>query len=457
MKLGYDLKLEQSQKLIMTPELRQAIELLQLNTVELRDYINRELEENPMLESKNQLEESESLEEHTVSDEVDWSEYFDKSNSYEYRDEIDKNIEQFNFESFIKYEPSLSDYLLTQLNLLDLDPIGRIVGETIIQNLDDDGYLVVETSEIASELRIDEGFIEKVLEKIQKFDPRGIGARSLEECLLNQLDKELYIKGTKEVIQYHLEDIAYNRTQKISKNLNIKEIEVEKILDYIRSLEPKPGRSLSSACDEVKYITPDAEIKLVDGEFKVILNEATGPRLNINSFYKRMMKSNNDKNAKQFLNDRFNRAMWVIQSIEQRRQTIKKVLESIVKFQKEFLLEGEKFLRPMNMKEVAEDIEMHESTVSRATTGKYVQTPQGLFELKYFFTTGLLGINGDVSAISIKSSIKDLIDHENPDKPLSDQRISDILKENGTRVSRRTVAKYRNEMHILSSSMRRGL
>ncbi len=460
MKLGYDLKLEQSQKLIMTPELRQAIELLQLNTVELRDYINKEIEENPMLESKSQLEQSESLEEHTDNEEVDWSEYFEKGNAYEYKEEIDKNKEQSNFESYVSYEPTLNDYLLTQLNMLDLTTEEKEAGRFIIQNLNENGYLVIGLNEIANKLGLEEEVTEKVLSMIQAFDPKGIGARTLEECLLNQInmdDNDGDIEKIEEVIKYHLEDIAYNRIEKISKALGISDIEVKKIVDYIRSLEPKPGRSLSDANEEVKYITPDAEIVYEDGEFRVVLNEETGPRLNINNFYKQMMRSNKDSKATEFLNDRFNRAMWVIQSIEQRRRTIKKVLESIVKFQKEFLLEGEKFLKPMNMKKVAEDIDMHESTVSRATTGKYVQTPQGLFELKYFFTTGLLGINGDVSAISIKSSIKDLIANEDPKKPLSDQKISDILKENGVRVSRRTVAKYRDEMNILSSSMRRGL
>lgn len=457
MKLGYDLKLEQSQKLIMTPELRQAIELLQLNTVELKDYINRELEENPMLEVKTNLDQAESLEEQAGDSQVDWAEYFDKSNSYEYKAETDRNIKQVNFEAFVKYEPSLKEYLLGQLNLLPICERGRRVGEALILNLDEDGYLSLGVEEIAENLKIEEEFVASILNQIQKFDPKGIAARSLEECLINQVSDGKDSENIRRVIANHLEDIAYNRLDKIARELGIDLAELERILEYIRGLEPKPGRYLSQLGDQVRYITPDADIKLVDGEFKVFLNDISSPRLNINSFYRSMMRSNSDVRATEFLQERFNRAMWVIQSIEQRRQTIKKVLESIVKFQEDFLLEGEKFLRPMTMKQVAEEIDMHESTVSRATTGKYVQTPQGLFELKYFFTRGLLGINGDVSSISIKSRIRDLITGEDSRKPLSDQKISDILKENGVRVSRRTVAKYRNEMNILSSSMRRGL
>ncbi len=452
MKLGFDLKLEQSQKLIMTPELRQAIELLQLNTIELDQYINKELEENPMLESTEVLDKEESLEQHSDV-EIDWSEYFEKGNSYEYKNEIDKNIEQINFESFIKYEQNLNEYLLTQLNLLKIDKVEKEIGIYILENLDDDGYLTKSVAQISTDLKKSKVIVEKVLDEIQKFDPKGIAARNLEESLLNQV--EVQDDNIEKIIKYHLEDIAYNRVDKIGKSLGITSELVLEYLDYIKSLEPKPGRYLSDDNASIKYITPDAEIKLIDGEFKVILNEVTGPRLNISSFYKSMIKTDSDKDTKNFLNDRLNRALWIIQAIEQRRNTIKKVLESIVKFQAEFLLEGEKFLKPMTMKDVAEDIDMHESTVSRATTGKYVQTPQGIFELKYFFTTGLLGINGDVSSISIKSAIKDLVENEDGKKPLSDQRISDILKENGTRVSRRTVAKYRTELNILSSSMRK--
>ena len=457
MKLGYNLNLEQQQKLIMTPELRQAIELLQLNTVELGEYITKELEENPMLEPEDdRKKEEESLDDKAL-EEVDWEEYFDNASSYEYRTESDKNQEQVNFESFIRQKPNMHEDLISQLNICQSSEEDCNIGRILIQSLDKDGYLTIDIETLANDLQVPVNRIEKILKIIQKLEPIGLGARSLEECLLIQVEEDTkaaeYIK---DIIRLHLKDIAYNRIDKISKNLGITKKEVLEAIEYIRKLEPKPGRQLDQQ-ETVKYITADAEIKLVDGEFKVILNEDSGPRLNINNYYKSMMKTNKDDGTKNYLYNRFNRAMWVIQSIEQRKNTIKKVLESIVKFQKDFLLEGEKYLKPLTMKEVAEDIDMHESTVSRVTTGKYVQTPQGLFEFKYFFTTGLLGIDGDVSSTSIKSSIKDIIDNEDSKKPFSDQKISDILKEKGVKVSRRTVAKYRNELGILSSSMRRGL
>ena len=231
--------------------------------------------------------------------------------------------------------------------------------------------------------------------------------------------------------------------------------EVQNICDFIKTLEPKPGRSFSIGGGEVKYITPDVILQEIDGEYLVVLNDITAPRLNINSFYKELMLKSDDTNITSFLTDKLNSAMWIIKSIEQRKTTIYNVVESILKFQKDFFEKGEKGLKPLTLKDVADDIGVHESTVSRATSGKYIQTPRGLFELKYFFTTGISGNDGDVSSISIKSMIKDFIEKENPKKPLSDQQIANMLKEKDISISRRTVAKYRDELNIPSSSMRR--
>lgn len=452
MKLGFDVTIEQSQKLIMTPELRQAIELLQFNTIELNEYINNELVENPMLESVKTEGKEESLEEHVETD-VDWAEYFEKNDNSSYRVESDKNIRQQNFEAFTREKQTLDDFLLRQLSLSQVNDEEREIGRILIQSLDEDGYLNLEVERISEHINVSETKIEQVLSKIQKFDPPGIAARSLEECLLIQIEElecdKPYIRT---IIKEHLEDLAYNRIDKISKSVKIDSKEVEEALDYIKKLEPKPGRYLSNKGDDARIITPDAEIKLVEGRYKVILNDVTAPRLNINNFYRSMMKNNSDDKTVEYLSERFNRAMWVIRSIEQRRDTIKKLLESILKFQKEFFIEGERHLKPLTMKEVADDIEMHESTVSRASNDKYVQTPRGLFEIKYFFTSG---VDGDVSSTSIKVIMKDIIESEESSKPYSDQKISDLLKEKGIKISRRTVAKYRDEMNILSSSLRR--
>lgn len=456
MKLGYDLTLEQSQKLIMTPELRQAIEMLQFNSMELKDYISKELDENPVLESASSGEEFENIEEYTKDKEVDWKEYLEKYDDISYRSQRDKNIEDHNYEAFTTNTDSLNDHLMLQLSFSDLSDKEYEIGENIIQNINDNGYLSASLEEISQGTKTSIIEVEKILELVQQFEPIGVGARNIKECLLIQVrdDKRVEPKIIK-IIEEYLEDIASNKIQKIAKELNIETKEVQNAFDYIKGLEPKPGRLFHGNADDIRYITPDAEIQLVEGEFIVIIKEITGPRLNINSYYKELMKTAKDKDTIEFLNDRFNRAMWVIRSIDQRRSTIRKVIESILKFQMEFFQEGEQYLRPLTLKDIAEDIEMHESTVSRATNGKYVQTPRGLFELKYFFSSGLLGSDGDVSSTSIKSMLKDIIDGEDIKKPYSDQRLSEILKEKEINISRRTIAKYRDELNIPSSSMRR--
>ncbi|WP_353092745.1 RNA polymerase factor sigma-54 [Tissierella praeacuta] len=456
MRLSYDLTLEQSQKLIMTPELRQAIELLQFNSLELKEYITNEMEENPMLESLNSSEEFDNLDKYTNDNEIDWKEYFEKYDDISYRPQVDKNIKEYNYESFVSYEPTLKEHLMLQLRLIPLENREYKIAENIIQNIDENGYLTVSTEEIAKFMKCGQEEVEIVLDIVQAFEPAGVGARNLKECLSiqvrNKPDVDYYIVR---IIEDYLEDLGYNRILKISKELNLDLKEVQEACDYIKRLEPKPGRSFRSDSDDIRYVLPDAEIKLLDGEFVVILNDVAGPRLNINNYYKELMKSGGDKKTIDFLNEKFNSAMWVIRSIEQRRNTIRRVIESILKFQKSFFIEGEIALKPLTLKDIADDIDMHESTVSRATNGKYVQTPRGLFELKYFFSSGILGDEGDISSASIKVTLKGIIDNEDPKKPYSDQKISELLKIQGVNISRRTVAKYRDELCIPSSSMRR--
>lgn len=456
MRLSYDLTLEQSQKLIMTPELRQAIELLQFNSLELKEYITNEMEQNPMLESLGSSEEFENLDKYTNDNDIDWKEYLDKYDDISYRPQVDKNIKEYNYESFVSYEPTLKEHLMSQLSLIPLDNKEHKIGENIIQNIDESGYLNISTDEIARFMKCRMEDIEVILDIIQTFEPAGVGARDLRECLLIQvMNKKDATSHIITIIDDYLEDLGYNRIQKIAKELNLELGEVQEACDYIKRLEPKPGRAFRGSSEDVRYITPDAEIQLIDGELVVILNDVTGPRLNINNYYRELMKSGGDKNTIDFLNEKFNSAMWVIRSIEQRRNTIKKVIESIVKYQKDFFIEGERALKPLTLKDIADDIEMHESTISRATNGKYVQTPRGLFELKYFFSTGILGNEGDISSTSIKVTLKDIVDSEDTKKPYSDQKISELLKEQGINISRRTVAKYRDELGIPSSSMRR--
>lgn len=456
MRLSYDLTLEQSQKLIMTPELRQAIELLQFNSLELKEYITNEMEQNPMLESSSSQDEFDDLDKYTNDSDIDWKEYLEKYDDISYRPQVDKNIKEYNYESFVSYEPTLKEYLMSQLSYIPLRNKEHKIGENIIQNIDENGYLNISTEEIARFMKCKKEEVEVMLDIIQTFEPAGVGARNLRECLLIQVrNKNDVSQYTIKIIEDYLEDLGYNRIQKIAKELNLELQQVQDACDYIKKLEPKPGRAFGGSNDSVRYITPDAEIQLINGEIVVILNDITGPRLNINNYYKELMKSGGDKNTIDFLNEKFNSAMWIIRSIEQRRNTIKRVIESIIKFQKNFFVEGERALKPLTLKDIADDIDMHESTISRATNGKYVQTPRGLFELKYFFSSGILGEKGDISSISIKVTLKEIVDSEDPKKPYSDQKISELLKEKGVNISRRTVAKYRDELNIPSSSMRR--
>ena len=457
MRLGYDLTLEQAQKLVMTPELRQAIQLLQYNSLELNEYLEIQMESNPMLEVANNSIEHENIEElGKEAEDIDWKEFLGKYDDISYTERRDKNIKEVTYENFISYSPSLKEYLLSQLNLTNMDEKENNVGQFIIESVDENGYLATSLDSIAEELNVSFEYAENVLFQIQTFDPVGVGARDLKECLIIQLiDRKIEDPNVFTIVENYLEDIANNRMMKISKELNIDIKEVQKICDVIRSLEPKPGRGFGGSSDNIRYIVPDITLQHVDGEYIVVLNDVTGPRLNINSFYKELVSKTNDPQISQFLNSKLNSALWVIKSIEQRRTTIYRVVKSILKFQLDFFEKGEKFLRPLTLKEVADDIGVHESTVSRATNGKYMQTPRGVFELKYFFSSGVSGEKGDVSAISIKSTLKDLIENENHKKPLSDQQISNLLKEKGISISRRTVAKYREEMNIASSSMRR--
>lgn len=456
MKLGYDLTLEQAQKLVMTPELRQAIQLLQFTSLELNEYLEEQIKENPLLELENSVEDYENIDDYANKrEEIDWKEYIGKDDDISYRPQKDKNTKEYSFENFVSYSTSLRENLLFQLNVLEMSQEDRKIGEILIESIDENGYLMTSVEQVAKDLSICPEKIENVLSIIQGFEPLGVGARDLKECLLLQI-KEDNPKNpqAEKIIRYYLEDIAYNRLSKIAKELDLDIAQVQEICDYIKTLEPKPGRCFSSG-DQVKYITPDATIEYIDGEYIILLNDITGPRLNINNFYKELMRKEKDKNATEYLTERLNSAMWIIKSIEQRRMTIYKVVESILKFQRDFFEIGERGLKPLTLSEVADDIEMHESTVSRATNGKYVQTPRGLYELKFFFSSGLSTNSGEMSSTSIKSIIKDLIDKENPKKPYSDQKISDILKDRGISISRRTVAKYRDELQIPSSTVRR--
>lgn len=456
MRLEHSLKLEQTQKLIMTQELRQAIQLLQYNSLELNEYIKEQIEENPMLEMESSNIEIENAKKED-KDEIDLKDLAERYDDISYKSEINRNKDEYNFESFITRKESLKDYLMNQLNLTIMDDNDYLIGKYIIENIDRNGYLIITLEEINTYFKIHMQKTEKILKVIQSFDPIGVGARDLKECLLIQLKSKKDVDPVViSIIEKYLDDLSCNKIMKISKELNVDPSKIQSACDYIKTLNPKPGSGFGDSLEDTKFILPDASIEIVEGEYVILINDITGPSLNISNYYLSLMKNNKEENTKEFLSERFSKAMWIIKSIQQRRQTIYNVIEAILKFQIGFFKEGEKALVPLTLKEVADYIEMHESTVSRATNGKYVQTPRGLYELKYFFTSGVKDQRGGVSSsTSIKATIKEIIDEENPKKPYSDQKIADILNKKGSNISRRTVAKYREELDIPNSSKRK--
>ncbi len=467
MKMGFELNLTQTQKLIMTPELRQAIQILQFNNVELTEYIEKQLEVNPFLESIDKNTEVVSKEDNHVEinksdkkDEIDWKDVIEKYDDISYKayGNAVNSEEKQTFETYTSKKMSLKDHLMLQLGVSVKTQKEKRVGEFIIESLDNKGYLGCTLQDISLLLNEDVVEIERILRLVQSFDPLGVGARNLSECLMIQLkEKGIQDKNAYIIVEKYLEDVATNKIQKIAKELHITVKRVQSIFDIIKMLEPKPARGFIVDSDNIRYIVPDVTIEKINGEYVIIVNDSNLPMLTISGYYKSMISNLDDKEANKFLTDKLNSSMWLIKSIEQRRMTLYKVVESILKFQRKFFDEGNNAIKPLVLKDVAEDIGVHESTVSRATNGKYVQTPRGIFELKYFFASSLDNDNGieGVSSTSVKTQIQDLIKNESTQKPLSDQKIADILGESGINISRRTVAKYRDEMRIPSSSMRR--
>ena len=469
MKMGFELNLSQTQKLIMTPELRQAIQILQFNNVELMEFIYKQLEVNPFLESvdnksqetgpSDERENEDSYEDRSKNDEIDWREVTEKYDDLSYK-AYEKNLdtdEKQSFESYTSKKMSLKDHLMVQLGVSVKTNKEKRIGEFIIESLDNKGYLGCSLQDISLLLNEDVVEVERVLRMIHTFDPAGVGARSLSECLMIQLkEKGIQDKNAYTIAESYLEDIATNKVQKIAKELKISVTRVQSICDIIKMLEPKPSRGFIVDSDNIRYIVPDVTIEKINDEYIIIVNDNNLPTITISNYYKNMINNFDDKEANKFLSDKLNSSMWLIKSIEQRRMTLYKVTESILKFQRKFFDEGKTALKPLVLKDVADDIGVHESTVSRATNGKYVQTPRGLFELKYFFASSISESDGGgISSTSVKTQIQKLINEEVPQKPLSDQKIAEILSDEGINISRRTVAKYRDEMRIPASSMRR--
>lgn len=465
MRMGYDLVLEQQQKLIMTPELRLALKILQLPTVELEELIKQELENNPVLEiieydqdEKIESSEIEESEKNSSIDEIDWKEYLQyQGKSYYLENNANDDSSELSYDNFITYGDTLKDHLLFQLNTINICKKERGIGQYIIESLDDNGYLSILISEIAEIMKVSIEEVEKVLKIVQGFDPAGVGAENLSECLLIQTR----LKGIKDekleiIIKEHLDDIAGNRITNIAKKLSISVGEAQKYSDIVKSLEPKPGRSFFCG-SECRYVVPDVFIEKIDGEYVIIINDNYGSRLMINRYYKNIINTEDkSSDAMKFVSDKLSSALWLIKSLEQRKNTLYKVVKSILDYQMDFFEKGDGYLKTMTLKNIADAIQVHESTVSRAISGKYAQTPKGIFDIKYFFKSGVeTSFGEDISSESIKKMIKCIIDEEDTSKPISDQIIANILEKKGYKISRRTVAKYRDEIGIPASSRRR--
>lgn len=454
MKLGHDISLEQQQKLMMTPELRQAIAILQMSTLELAEHIQKELEENPFLEEREPEDVPESKEEANDTSKIEeWLEYYnDRDIGYTAKD----TEEGKSFENFVTSTPSLYEHLEFQLRLTTCDREQLRIGLYLIGNIDQNGYLCIDMAEVAAEFQVDMERAYGVLDIIQSFTPYGVGAKDLVECLLLQLKYyEQEDSLAVQIIREHLADLGKSRLNHIAQKLGVSVQEVQEAADLIRTLDPKPG--LQYGTDEVKYILPDVFVEKIEGEYVVVVNDFQFPRLLINKSYENVFKQpDTTDETKKYMEEKIGSAVWLLKSIEQRRMTLYKVARCIVDIQKDFLDKGVKYIKPLNLKQVAELIEVHESTVSRATTNKYIQTPQGLFELKYFFSTGVGACEEDkVSSKSIKHTLEQIIAEEDVTKPLSDDTIATMLCEKGIQISRRTVAKYRQELGIGSTISRR--
>ncbi|MBT7260576.1 MAG: RNA polymerase factor sigma-54 [Desulfobacula sp.] len=480
MELGLQQSLILTQQLVMTPQLQQAIKLLQLSRLELAEMIQQEMEQNPALEesaidelsdknitaleSKTETPEKEApVKEVTIEEKIrtdtDWENYINEYNSTGRVYTESENTEAPNYEAFTSEKKTLKDHLQWQLGLYGLSEQQEKIGIMMIGNLNKDGYLCSDVEEIAQACSAEIEIVENVLSVLQTFDPPGICARDLCETLLIQV-RQLGIDNPiiTEIIKYHLKNLENRNSKKIAKALKISTDDVRAAVNIIQYLEPKPGRKFST--DEPAYITPDIYVYKDGDGFKIVMNDDGLPKLKINRFYKDAIANGRkiSKDTKNYLNEKMQSASWLIKSIHQRQKTIYLVMESILKFQKKFFENGIAYLKPLILKDIAEDIEMHESTISRVTTNKYAYTPQGLFELKYFFNSSIERTGGEsMASASVKDKIRLLIENEDHESPLSDEKLSSILKGANIQIARRTVAKYRKVLNILPSNKRKQL
>ncbi len=468
--------LKLAQQLIMTPQLQQAIKLLQLSRLELLETISQELQSNPLLEEgaeappeqEDPAEQSksankeESISEVTIGEKAkedfDWENYLGEySSGSKVRMEREEARELPALESRLVKKPSLNSHLLWQLHLSGLSELQKEVGMIIVGNLDGQGYLKATLAEVVEMAQCSEDCAEEVLLQIQGFDPLGVAARDLQECLLIQA-KNLKLEDDLAVIiiSNHLHDLENRNYNAILKTTGRSREDIEGAIDVITGLDPKPGKAFDE--EDIQYISPDIYVYKVEKEFVILLNEDGMPKLRISPFYREALSKDGKvtDQAREYIQGKLRSAAWLIKSIHQRQRTIYRVAESIIKFQHDFFEKGIAHLKPLVLRDVAEDLSMHESTISRVTTNKYMHTPRGVFELKYFFNSSISSFSGGaVASESVKERIRQLVQNEDSRKPYSDKAIVEKLREENIDIARRTVAKYRELLGILPSNLRK--
>src|SRR3954466_1672744 len=466
------------QKLILTPSLQQAIKLLPMSTLELADLLNQEMVENPLLEEvpteelqpAEQQQQAEkpadtpAAEKADTWDDADYEYFFGDYLDDGYRSRTPSEVKELPpIENTLSSAASLFDHLLWQLSLQTDDERLKEIGGAILGNLDDDGYLVASVEEIAAMGEWPVADVERALQHVQTFDPIGVAARDLQECLWLQL-RHLGLEGTptEKIVTEHLRLLQNHQVPEIARKLGMSIEDLKEHVEIIRNLDPKPGSRYNPS--QSQYVIPDVYVVKVEDQYVAALNEEGLPQLRISPVYKRLLDKTGAGGGEQndetraYVKDKFRSALWLIKSVDQRQKTIHKVATSIINFQREFLDHGIEYLRPLVLRDVANDIGMHESTVSRVVNNKYMHTPQGVFELKYFFHSGISSSFGDsVSSVTIKQRIRKIIENEDPRKPLSDSKIVSILQKEGLMLARRTIAKYREELKIPTSNQRKVL
>ena len=433
-----------------------SVKLLQMSAYELGQFVNKEMQENPVLEEKD-------LQNHKNNN----NDIYDYKQIIKYLEKDDYKTKNYNAKTeneevspfyYIAQEKSLKDYLSEQIGELTQPSEILIICKYMVENLDTKGYLSADLSDICKEIGTSNQNAEKALKIFQSLEPQGIGARNLRECLIIQLNNlKMDDENIYNIINNYLELLAENKYNDIAKELKITTCEVQKYGDIIKKLEPKPSRGFYTG-ESVKYVVPDAYINKIDDQYFISMNEDVLPKLNINSLYKEIIKNEKDVEAIEYVKNKLNSAMFLIKSIEQRKNTVYRVLEEILAVQKEYFDKGAEYLKPMTLKKIANNLEMHESTISRAIREKYVSINNGkVIKIKDFFTNGITSVAGgeDISTSNIKKFIKEMIENEDTKKPLSDQIICNRLNLEGMNISRRTVAKYREELEIKSSSKRK--